>query len=92
MTRYCIEPRKKDTSKDFCIHEKSTRQMWKKIIGYCCKMQTAIDATKAAFKKVVHKTAEATGELTGNKIAEKKVKPKPVPDNNSRNVEEVIPP
>ena len=54
--------------------------------------KTAIDATKTAFKKVVHKTVEATGELTGNKIAEKKVKPKPVPDNNSRNVEEVIPP
>ena len=28
-------------------------------------------AVKTAFKKVVHKTAEATGELIGNKITKK---------------------
>ena len=45
------------------------------------------------FQKVVHKTAEATGEFIGNKIADKIVKPKPVPDDNSRYVEEIfIPP
>ena len=30
-----------------------------------------IDAAKAASERVVQKTAEATGDLTGNKIAEK---------------------
>ena len=30
-----------------------------------------IDAAKGASKKVVHKTAEATGDLIGNKIADK---------------------
>ena len=41
-----------------------------------------LDAAKVASKKVVHKTVEATGELIGNKIAEKIEKPKPVPDVN----------
>ena len=30
-----------------------------------------IDATKTASKKVVHKTAKGTGDLIGNKIADK---------------------
>ena len=33
---------------------------------------------------IFHKTAEATGEFIGNKIAEKIVKPKPVSDANLR--------
>ena len=41
-------------------------------------------------KKLVHKRAEATRELIGKKITEKIVKPKPVPDVNSRNVEEIV--
>ena len=57
-------------------------------------METAtkagIDAAKTSFKKVVHKTTEEKGELIGNKIAEKIGKPKSVPDENSRNVEEVV--
>ena len=44
--------------------------------------KTGLDAAKTAFKKVFHKAAEATGELVGNKIA--------VPDENSRNVEEIV--
>ena len=40
------------------------------------------------LQKVVHKTAEATGEMIGNKIAEKILKP--VPEANSRNVEEIV--
>ena len=46
--------------------------------------------TIAAFKKVVHKTVEATIGLIGNKIAEKIVKPKAVPETNSRNVKEIV--
>ena len=33
--------------------------------------KTGIDAAKAASKKVVHKTVEATGDLIENKIADK---------------------
>ena len=53
--------------------------------------KTGLDAAKTASKKkLVHKRAEATRELIGKKIAEKIVKPKPVPDVNSRNVEEIV--
>ena len=30
--------------------------------------KTGIDAAKSAFKRVVQKTAEATGDFVGNKI------------------------
>ena len=33
-------------------------------------VKTGIDATKTACKQVVQKTAEATGYLIGNKIAD----------------------
>ena len=33
--------------------------------------KTGIDAAKTASKRVVQKTAEATGDLNGNKIADK---------------------
>ena len=33
--------------------------------------KTGIDATKTASERVVQKTAEATGDLIGNKIADK---------------------
>ena len=36
--------------------------------------KTWVDAAKTASKKVAHKTAESTGELPGNKIAEKKLR------------------
>ena len=32
--------------------------------------KTGIDAAKTASKRVVHKTAEATGDLIGNKVAD----------------------
>ena len=44
--------------------------------------KTGLDALKTASKKVVCKAAEATG----NKITDRIVKPKPVPDENVRNV------
>ena len=43
--------------------------MLEKFIGHCS--ITRPDNAKTATKKVVHKTNEATGELIGNKIAEK---------------------
>ena len=33
--------------------------------------KTGIDAAKTAYKRVVQKTAEATGDLVGNNIADK---------------------
>ena len=41
-------------------------------------------------QKVVHKADETTWEFKGNEIVNKIVKPKPVPDANSGNVEEII--
>ena len=38
--------------------------------------KTGLNALKTAFKKVVHKGVGATGEFTGNKNADKIVKPK----------------
>ena len=52
--------------------------------------KTGLDDAKTASRKVIHKTAEATEELIENKIAEKIVKPKPLPEANSRNVEEIV--
>ena len=41
-------------------------------------------------KRIVNKTDEATGELIGNKIADKIVKPKPIYDVKPSDVEEVV--
>ena len=52
--------------------------------------KTAPDVLKTGFKKVVHKAAKAIGEFIGNKIADKIVEPKPFPDENLRDIEEMI--
>ena len=44
--------------------------------------KTGVEALKPDAKKVVHKAAEATGEFVGNKIIDKIVKPKHLPDVN----------
>ena len=43
--------------------------MEKKLMDTATK--TGIDAEKTAFRRIVPKTTEATGELIGNKIADK---------------------
>ena len=48
--------------------------------------KTGLDALEIASEKAFHKTVEATGELIGNKMAEKPLKPKAVLAVNSRNV------
>ena len=53
-------------------------------------LDTGLDVLKTASKKVVHKAAEAIDEFVGNNIADKTVKQKPVIDENSGNVEEII--
>ena len=40
-----------------------------KINGYCNK--TGMDTAKTASKRVVHKTAETTGDLIGDKTSDK---------------------
>ena len=85
MKRYFIESRTRKYIKGygFChswgIYP-TNNKYGGKILATATK--TGLDAAKTAFKKVYHKTAEATGELVGNKIA--------VPDENSRNVEEIV--
>ena len=53
-------------------------------------LDTGLDVLKTASKKVVHKAAESIDEFVGNNIADKIVKQKPVIDENSGNVEEII--
>ena len=52
------------------------------MIGYATK--TVLDTAKSTSKKVVHKTADATRELIGNKLHETIFKPKPVLIVNSK--------
>ena len=54
--------------------------------------KTRLDALKTASKKVIHKAAEATSESIGNKITDKIVEAKPVPETNSRYIKEIITP
>ena len=52
--------------------------------------KTGLDATKSAFKKVAHKTAEGTAEVIGNKIVERIVKPKHLLYENPRNFGKIV--
>ena len=54
--------------------------------------KTGTDALKTVTKNVAHKAAKATGEFTGNKIANKTLKSKRVPNVKSKNFEEIIVP
>ena len=53
----------------FCCLQKSGDKYGKKIMDTATK--TGIDAAKTASKRAVQKTAEATGDLIRNKIADK---------------------
>ena len=54
----------------FCLSiEKSSYKYGKKLMATAAK--TGVDAAKTASKRVVQKTAEATRDLVGNKIADK---------------------
>ena len=44
-----------------------------------------IDAIKTASKRVIQKTAEATGDINGNKIADKITRVSKKPSNNNKN-------
>ena len=53
-------------------------------------LNAELDGLKTTSKKVVHKTAKARGELIGNKVTNKIIKKKPLIDENSRNIVEII--
>ena len=70
--RYSTEPRFRKFVKGygfFSLARKSNNKYGKKLIDTATK--TGIDAAKAASKRVVQKTAEATRDLIGNKVADK---------------------
>ena len=91
MTSYSIEPRTIRNVKGYGVlsfARNLSNKYKEKLMDTATK--PGLDAAKSASKEVVHETAEATGELIGNKIAENIVKPKPVSDANSRNDEEIV--
>ena len=70
--RYSTEPRFRKYVKGYGFLSFATKfgdEYGKKSMDTTTK--TGIDAAKTTFKKIVHKTAEATGDLIGNKIADK---------------------
>ena len=70
--RYSTEPRFRKYIKGYgfmLFAKKFGNKYGKKIMATATK--TGIDSTKTASKIVVQKTAEATGYLIGNKIADK---------------------
>ena len=85
MSRYSIEPRTKKYIKGsgvLSFVRIFSTSMGKKLLS---------TATKTGVrKKVVHKTAEATGELIGKKVTEINVKPELAENGNSRNIEEMV--
>ena len=70
--RYSTEPRFRKYIKDYgflSFARKVDKKYGKKLIDTAT--ATVIDAAKTASKRVVQKTAEATRDFTGNKIAHK---------------------
>ena len=63
----------------------------KKLLDIATKTRLVV-AAKTASKKVVHKTAEATGELIGKTMPKRSVKPTPANDENSKTVEKIATP
>ena len=94
MTRYSVEPRTSKWIKGYgflSFARTLCNKYRKKIIGYCYRNRTR--CYKSVSKKVFYKTSEATEELIGNRIAEKSVRPKPVPEINLRSFKDIfIPP
>ena len=73
--RYSTEPKYRKLAKGYDIlsfARKCSDKYGKKLIDTSTK--TEIDAAKTTSKRVVQKTAEATGYLIGNKIADKQKK------------------
>ena len=83
MRCYSIEPRTRKYFKGNGFLPFARNLFYGK--NYCILLRnTGLDTAKTAFKNVVHEIVGATGELIGNKIAEKVVKSKPMLEMNSR--------
>ena len=70
--RYSIEPKFRKYVKGYgflSFAKKIGNKYGKKLMDTVTK--TGIDAAKTTSKRIVQKTAEATGDLIGNKIADK---------------------
>ena len=70
--RYSTEPRSRKYVKGYgflSFARKYTNKYGKKLMDSTSK--TGMDASKTAFKRVVQKTAQAAGDLIGNKIVDK---------------------
>ena len=89
MTRLSIEGRTRKYVKGHGIFAKNLANKYgKKIMATATK--TRIGDLKTASKKVVHEKADAAEEFIGNKIAYQIVKPKPMSNKNSKNVQETV--
>ena len=70
--RYSIEPRDRIYVKRYgsmAFTRSMSNKYGKKLVDTAKK--SAIDAIKTDFKRAIQKTAETTGDLVGNKIADK---------------------
>ena len=94
--RYSTEPRFRKYVKSYgflSLAKKFGNKYGKKLMDTATK--TGMDAAKIASKGVALKTAEAAGNLIGNKIADKITsigKPKEKPETNKKPEEIYIPP
>ena len=91
MTHYSVEPRTRRNAKGygFLSFTRNISDKYGEILLDAA-TKAGVNVAETAAKKVVHKIAEATGEYIGIKITGKFVKPKPIPESNSRTVEEIV--
>ena len=68
--RYSIEPRDR-MDMDFCYLQKAGKNLSNKYGQKLLDKTSTADAIKTASKRAIQKTAEATGDLIGKKIADK---------------------
>ena len=94
--KYSLKPRKRKYVEGYgflSFAKKFGDEYCKKLIDTATK--TGIHAGKTASKRVVLKTAEGSGDLIGNKIADKinsaaKTKYKDKEDNETNEIEQII--
>ena len=61
---------------DFCLYLKNRQEYKERVSSKCSQKfldhakKPATDARKTSSKRVIQKTAESTGDLSGNKIAD----------------------
>ena len=71
------------------INKNLNNKYSQKLLGHA--KQSAADALKTSSKRVIRKRAEATGDLIGNKIADKITRvSKTSPQNNLETSEEIL--